>query len=228
MLMKLLREFKNDERGSVLVELAFAIPIFTGVGFTFIEAANYVNTHTKVSQMTISLADNLSRAKQDVPIGLPQFREHDISDALEGVRLQAGGLDLFGKGRVIISSLQVFPGSNPARQWIAWQRCKGALVVNSNYGLEDKGRTGAMFAGVQEAGNTTVTVPAGEAIIFVEVTYTYEPIIAASIIGEQTIKQVASFYVRDDRNLGDATNINGIFNPTPVSPVRRCNVYTAT
>jgi Flp pilus assembly protein TadG len=228
MFVNLLRNLKNNESGTVLVEFAFALPFFTTFAFTAIELTNYVNANTQVSQVAITLADNVSRAKQNVTIGLPQLREIDINDAFEGVRLQSRNLNVFNNGRVIITSLQQVPGTS--RQWIAWQRCRGTLNVTSNYGVEDQGRTGTTFAGITK-NNTLYIAPANEAIIFVEMTYNYKPLIGGWLIGDKVIRKQASYYVRDERNLGagnttGGANLNGVFNPTPSAPSMTCNNFT--
>ncbi len=229
MQMKSLRSFVENEKGTVLVELAFALPFFTGFAFTAIELTNYVNVNTQLSQMTLTMADNISRAKQDVAIGKPQLREIDINDAFEGMRLQATNLNVFNNGRVIITSLQRVPDTT--KQWLAWQRCRGKLAVVSAYGIEDQGRTGATFTGIPKNG-ALIKAPADEAIIFVEVTYRYRPLVGAWLIGEKTIRKQASFYVRDERNLGagnttGGANLNGMFNPIPSAPSMVCSSFTA-
>ncbi len=229
MFVKLLRRLKKNESGAVLVEFAISLPLFTTFAFTAIELTNYVNVNTQVSQVAITMADNVSRAKQDVTIGKPQLREIDINDAFEGMRLQALNLDIFNKGRVIISSLQQVPGTS--KQWIAWQRCRGKLNVNSNYGVEDKGRTGAVFSGITK-NSVLFTAPTDEAIIFVEVTYTYKPLLGGWLLGDKTVRKQASFFVRDERNLGagnttGGANLNGMFNPDPAAPSMTCNNFTA-
>ncbi len=234
MCIRLLHSFRKDQSGAVLVEFAFIMPIFTMMGFTAIETANLVNTNTAVSQIAMTLADNLSRAKQDVGAGLsPQLREHDINDALEGVRLQAKNADLFANGRVIITSLQRVPDAIPERQWIAWQRCRGVLQVASEYGAEDQGRTGTVFPGITSEGGTIIKAPDREAIIFVEVSYNYNPLVGSAFLPARTLRHKASFYVRDDRDLGTGVvaanqNLNGMYNPIPQSKVRVCTQFTAT
>jgi Flp pilus assembly protein TadG len=62
-----------------LIEFAYSMPILMLLGFTGVELANLAIASMRVSQITMTVADNLSRAKQTVPLGLPQLREVDIN-----------------------------------------------------------------------------------------------------------------------------------------------------
>ena len=218
--MNLLRRLHSDVSGAVVIEFAYCLPIFMGLGMTGIEAGNLATTNMRISQITMSVADNLSRAKQDVPLGLPQFREHDINDAFKGAQLQSGALKVLDNGRIIVSSLQQ---NSSGGQWIFWQRCKGVSNVASAYGVQDTGKTGTAFAGMGAgAAADKVTAPAASSIIFVELTYTYQPLISNSFFGTKTLKKEAAFYVRDDRDLTQ------VYNPSPTATVATCNLYTAT
>jgi Flp pilus assembly protein TadG len=221
-MLKSIKNLLKDETGNILVELALVLPMFTVLGFGGIEVTNYTIANTQISQITMNVADNISRAKEQVPIGLPQFREQDVRDTFQGAQLQSKGLDIFASGRMIISSLQTRPGVTPARQWIAWQRCRGVLPVQSTYGVQDTGWTNNSFQGMGAA-NRRITAQAGEAFITVETIYNYRPVLQNAFFGQQTIRHESTYMVRDDRNLGDVTNIRGIFNPVPqVNPIETC------
>jgi Flp pilus assembly pilin Flp len=222
MYLKSIKNLLKDENGAILVELALVMPMFTLLGFGGIEVTNYTIANTQISQITTNAADNISRAKEEVDVGLPQFREIDVSDAFRAAELQSRGLDIFASGRMIISSLQTRPGIVPARQWIAWQRCRGVLQVPSAYGVQDTGWADNSFQGMGAA-NRRVRAQAGEAFITVETVYNYQPILRNAFFGQQTIRHESTFMVRDDRNLGDVMNSNGIFNPRDqVNPIETC------
>jgi Flp pilus assembly protein TadG len=206
------------QSGIALTEFAFCLPIFTGLGLVGTEVANLAMVNMKVSQVAMAVADNLSRAKQSVPLGLPQLREHDINDAFIGANLQGEDLAVLRNGRLVVSSLQQNAAGG---QWIAWQRCKGQRVINSSYGAEGTGATGTGFAGMG-TGSRRVTASPGTAIIFVEFTYSYQPIVAGTIFGPITIREETAFFVRDDRDLTQ------VYNPEPVAAQSLCNVYTST
>ncbi len=225
-----LRNLLKNESGVVLIEFAYSLPIFMGLCLTGLELAHFTAAKMRVSQITMTVADNLSRAKQAVPLGLPQLREHDINDAFVGAGLQGGSTKILTNGRIIVSSLQQ---NTSGGQWIAWQRCKGNLNVASAYGTEDTGKTGTAFKGMGPGPDADkVTVPAGQAIIFAEVSYTYQSLVAGSLLGPRTIKKEAAFYVRDDRDLTGnpppTGKSNGMYNPSPTVTASTCNMFNDT
>src|SRR6185503_5368438 len=115
---------------------------------------------------------------------------------------------LYEHGRVIISSLESFREEDhcqdgtcaintatEGQQFIHWQRCMGQKRWNSNYGVAGE----IMPDGIGPAGEQ-VSAPAGEAVIFVEVAYDYQPLIGQMFIGNSTIKSISTFMVRDSRD----------------------------
>jgi Flp pilus assembly protein TadG len=222
-LSRFVQKLRGCESGAVVVEFAYVLPIFITLSFTGIEVSSLAISNMRVSQIAMTVADNMSRAKQSVPLGLPQLREVDINDIFLGAKIQGGTTaPILTNGRIIVSSLQ----QNAAgRQTIAWQRCKGTKNVVSAYGAQgDTQPASPATTGFQGMGTGSSRVQAepSSAIIFVEVTYTYVPMVAASLLGPRTIRKEAAFYVRDDRDLSQ------IYNPNPTATVAACNVFTAT
>ena len=222
-LNKLLRG-ENNQSGIALIEFAYSLPIFMTLGITGTELSNMAVTNMQVSQVAMSITDNLSRAKLAVPLGKPQFREHDINDAFLGAGLQDGRLDIYKAGRVVVSSLQ---RNTDGGQWIAWQRCQGLKNSPSLFGVEGTGKTGTALTGI---GLSTGRVAAEQdtAIIVTEITYEYQPLISNNLLGSMTMRAESAFYVRDDRDLTGGTDKNGVYNPTPVVVKRSCSTFTAT
>jgi hypothetical protein len=221
-----LRNLLKNESGVVLVEFAYSLPIFMGLCLTGLELANFTAAKMRVSQITMTVADNLSRAKQAVPLGLPQLREHDVNDALIGANQQGGTMGILTNGRIIVSSLQ---RNASGGQWIAWQRCKGKLNIASAYGAEDTGKTGTAFKGMGPGADLDkINVESGSAIIFAEVSYTYQSLVANSLFGPRTIKKEAAFYVRDDRDMVGGDKKNGMYNPDTKAIPSTCNLYNDT
>jgi Flp pilus assembly protein TadG len=216
-------KLRDCESGVILVEFAYVLPLFVILSFTGIEVSALAIANMRVSQIAMTVADNMSRIAESVPLTAPQLREVDINDTLLGARIQGGtGLPLFENGRVIVSSLQQ---NASGRQTIKWQRCKGLLNVVSEYGVEGVTQPNAPATnGFQGMGTGTsrVQAEANSAVIFVEVTYTYKPLVASSLIGPRTLKKEAAFYVRDDRDLTQ------LFNPNPASSVSTCNLYNTS
>ncbi|MBX9898936.1 MAG: pilus assembly protein [Qipengyuania sp.] len=221
-----LRALARNKDAVMLVEFAYSLPVLMLLAFGSIELANLAIANMRVSQIAMTVADNLSRAKQSVPLTLPQLREVDINDALLGAKIQGGGnLNILDKGRIVVSSLQQ---DGASKQKIFWQRCKGMLNKNSNYGAEGatEGTTPG-FTGMGAGANKVKAAP-NSAIIFTEVTYEYEPLVGEWALGRFTIRREAAFYVRDDRDLTGGPDSNGIYNFSPYATKSACNVYNTS
>lgn len=204
--------------GVAMTEFALGAPLVLMAGLWGTETANYALTSMKIGQIAAQIADNASRVGDLSTLQNRKVYESDINDVLYGAQLQAGQLDLFRNGRVIISSLQVGePGtSQSGQQYIHWQRCRGALTVNSSYGTEGQTLTN----GIGPAGEEVIAQD-GDAVIFVEVRYTYQPMISERFIGNEQMSSIASFTVRDDRDISQLYQRD----PSAPDPVQRCNAF---
>jgi len=194
-----LRRLWRDSTAVAATEFAMILPVFLGAALWGVETANYAVATMQISQLASHLADDASRIGDTSTLEDRKIYESDIDDLFDGADVQAGKrLDFFTHGRAIISSLEVVPGSTD-RQYIHWQRCRGDKEQTSSYGVQGQGLDGSM-AGMGPASSQVAANP-GEAVIFVEVAYDYQPLIAAQFIGHRTIHAIASFTVRDDRDL---------------------------
>ena len=207
-----LRRLAADRSGVAFVEFAYSLPIMVALGLGGLELVNYTTVHLRVNQVAISLADNASRAKQEVAGSNPRFRELDANESFRAAQLQGGNLDLLANGRLVLSSLEV---NSSGGQWIHWQRCQGAKSHASSYGGQGTGATGTSFGGMG-TGSRQVQAEANFAIMFAEVFYDYQPLVLTGFIPNQTIRKTAAMYVRDDRDL------TGIYNPSPTASVSSC------
>lgn len=202
----------RNTRGVALIEFAYSLPLLMVMGLGGAEVMNYAVTHMRVSQIAVSLADNASRAKQEIVSGVPRMREYDVNEAFLAAALQGGNLDMQANGRMILSSLQTNESDG---QWIQWQRCFGDADYASTNGVEGDGATGTGFAGMGDE-DRRVTAEEGFAVMFAEVVYEYEPLILDRFISDAPIRKEAAMYVRDDRDLTQ------IYNPSPAAPVNSC------
>ncbi|WP_374413045.1 TadE/TadG family type IV pilus assembly protein [Novosphingobium colocasiae] len=210
-----LRRLDRDRRGVAMVEAALILPFFLGFGLWGIELANYSLTTMKVGQLAVHLADNASRIGDVSTIDNRKITEGDIDDLLLGAALQAGQrMNIYEKGRVIVSSLEVDPSN---RQYIHWQRCMGKKTVTSSYGVQ-----GAVLPnGMGPTGREVIALP-GEAVIFVEFQYDYQPLVSSKLIASTAIKSIASFTVRNSRDLSQIYQAD----PSAPAPVYTCGTYT--
>ncbi|MFD1612888.1 TadE/TadG family type IV pilus assembly protein [Sphingomonas tabacisoli] len=225
-----LKRFGRNRSGLALIEFAYAMPAVMGMGMYGVETANLAQTHMRVSQIALMLADNASRAGVDVSGGtIQQLREIDINDVMQGLRLQAADLNLTQNGRVTLSSLET---NVDGGQWIHWQRCvglKNGAGWDSSYGVAGQGATGTALQGMGPTG-AQVKAPAGEAVIFVEINYQYKSLFGnlTALIGTPVIKYTASYIVRDKRDLA-GNGGTGIYDPSPAVGAAKmtCDKYTA-
>lgn len=198
--------------GLAVIEFAYALPLLTTVGIGGIEMTNLANVNLRISQAAMGLADNMSRVGLESALSTVQIREADVNDGFIGLLRQTDGLNFQANGRVILSSLELNADNG---QWIHWQRCLGNLVVAPRYGAQGTGATGTGFAGMGAA-TSRVTAPTGTAVMFVEITYTYQPLITGMFMRNRTIRYEASFVNRDPRDLAQ------IYNPNPAATVATC------
>ena len=196
---RLFRRLRASRSGVAATEFALALPFLMTAGMWGIESANLAITHMRVSQLAMQIADNGSRIGDTSTLTDHKIYESDIIDLLKGADIMGGSaIELFEHGRVIVSSLEVVPDSD-GDQYIHWQRCKGKKVFSSAYGGEGAGLDGSL-TGMGPAGEE-VTATEGDAVIFVEVSYDYQPLIGEIFTNADTIQATAAFNVRDDRDL---------------------------
>lgn len=228
---------RGDERAMALMEFALTAPLLLTVGAYGIELANYAIIQQRVSSIALQLADNGSRVGVDDGQAEYQLREGDINDVLQGARSMGTSLGLTTHGRVTMSSLENVTqkwDSNGPVQRIHWQRCIGLHKgYDSTYSIkfhpQDAGKDptqddeGDKSTGM---GNPVVVAPDGSGVIFVEISYEYQPIFGTMFMSPNKIYYTASYMVRDKRDFSH------IYNPpmpqgTPAPVASTCDLYTA-
>ena len=217
----LLRRLRDCRSGLAMTEFALAAPLLFGASLAGLETANLAITQMQISQTAMHIADNASRIGDISTLENRRIYESDINDLLLGSNLQAGrSIDLYNHGRVIISSLEVVPDTED-QQYIHWQRCKGAKLHNSSYGDEGDGLDGSI-SGMGPAWEQVYALD-GEAVIFVEVAYDYQPLVGAMFSYANSLNATAAFNVRDNRDLSQ------IYQRDPGNPddVADCGTFDA-
>ncbi len=185
--------------GAAATEFALAAPLLMTAGLWGVESAHRAVMQMRVSQVAVLVADNASRVGENSLLGETRLFESDINDVLYGAKVQAGeAVDLYRHGRVILSSLEVVPGTED-QQYIHWQRCKGELRKKSSYGQAGDGEDGGI-AGMGPPGEEIIAFK-GEAVMFVEIVYEYQPLISEAFTHATELKATAAFNVRDNRDL---------------------------
>ncbi|MDE2410622.1 MAG: hypothetical protein KGM18_02475 [Sphingomonadales bacterium] len=199
--------------GVAMTEFALGAPVLMFAGLYGVEEANFVLVNMKINQLATHLADNASRIGDPSQLKSRRVYESDLTDVIVGAQIQAGkSVNIYKYGRVFISSLEVNDGG---QQYIHWQRCRGAKAVTSSYGDQ-----GSSVDGMGPA-STRITAEPGDAVIFVEVRYTYQPLITGAVIPNREIKAIAAFNVRDNRDLTQIYQRD----PANPDPVQDCTSY---
>lgn len=202
------RRLLRDRAGLAAVEFGLALPIMVGVVMAGTEAANMAYASQKLADLATQTADNISRYKNVIT-------EAQITDTLSGMKTMTDTIGFRTNGRIIVSSLRpvVDASGNVTNQAIRWQRCTGAKVVNSSYGIagDNLGTTGMGPTGRK------IAATADTEVIFVEVQYTYRPLISSSFFGTPNLTALSSMVVRDRSNNVPATG----------GTISACTAYTA-
>jgi hypothetical protein len=191
---RFLKRLRQSRSGVAMTEFALGAPLLLMAGLWGAETANFALVNMKIGQLAVHVADNASRVGDTSTLQDRKVYESDINDVFYGAQLQTGGLDLYNHGRVVISSLQVNPDTD--EQVIRWQRCRGVKPAHSAYGSEGD----SVGAGMGPVGAEVFAQP-DDAVIYVEVAYTYQPLVSLSLVTKRDILTVASFTVRDDRDI---------------------------
>ncbi|WP_315763327.1 pilus assembly protein [Sphingomonas sp. Y38-1Y] len=198
-LLTTLRRLAPAREGVIIIEYAFYLPILLLIGLTGAEITNYIITRMRISQIALHLADNSARIGTGTQLQQKTINETDINDLLTGAGLQAGELKLYERGRVKVSSVENDP-ANSGRYRIRWQRCRGDKPYTSPYDA-----TKTNLTGVGPAGRQVIAPPDG-ATMWVEVFYTYQPLVKTAWAPSLDMTETASMMVRDRRALDAGTN----------------------
>jgi hypothetical protein len=236
-----IERLRADRSGVAAVEFALAIPIVLTIGLTGLELANLAIDSLRVSEVSTTIADTAGRAgaSADPTVALD---EADVIELFTGAKQLGLPMDFATNGRVILSDLE--PRSDGSGQWIRWQRCYGMLQVGSRYGtprsaanviiadgselttpsdqtmsVPSNGSLPTPTTGMGPAGQQ-ITASSGTAVMFVEVFYTYQPIVGNRWLGARTLHYTSAYNVRQRTD-------NRILNASGLSSSQKaaCNRY---
>jgi Flp pilus assembly protein TadG len=196
-----LRRLRRDRRGMAAVEFALALPVLVGLTMYGMETANMAYTSQKLGDIATLTADSVSRIRLSISNG-------DVTDALGGIKILGDSIDLRNRGRIIVSSVKpvLDNAGNVTNQRVRWQRCTGALAKDSPYAVD----TDLGTAGIGATGRKIAASKDSETI-FVEVYYTYKPLVSSAFYGTPQMSAVAAMSVRE-RSANDI-NTSGTNSP---------------
>jgi Flp pilus assembly protein TadG len=175
-LASLIGRLRRDQRGGVLIEAAFTIPIAVMLLLAGFEVARLTLIHQKMDRAATAMADLVSQS-EDITVA----QLNDMFNAIEHIMEP---FDLSTKGVVIVSSIGT-PISNPTT--IYWQRNgAGGITATSQIGTE--GNAPTLPAGF--------VVRDGEGLIVAEVYYDYAPLMFWDILTPSQLYHRAFFRPR--------------------------------
>jgi hypothetical protein len=205
---------RGNASGMAFVEFAMSLPVLVTLVLVGLETANLAMAHLRISNIAMLTADNAARVRDSID-------EANVIELLTGSKMSGDSIRFRQNGRIILSSIEPnTAGSSGATtgQWIRWQRCDGRKNVVSRYGVQGAGQTNASIQAVGPAGNQ-ISASSGTAIMMVEVTYDYQPIVSNSIFGPRQIRYESAFNVRQRTNQV-LSNQNSV-------TARTCNLFNA-
>ncbi|MCG8505093.1 MAG: pilus assembly protein [Sphingomonadales bacterium] len=164
------RRLGQDARGSVLVELALAVPVVTGLIIGGVELSRYAQIHQKMNRLALQMSDLVTQSDS--------LRESDFTNIFGAVVHIVDPYNMATDGRVIISSVSFAAGGTV----INWQRNNGgALSVTSQIGNE--GGAATLPAGL--------TLQDGDELIISEVFFSFTPILFNQVIPPRQIQHIS-------------------------------------
>lgn len=170
------RRLLSDQRGSVLIELALAMPVMILLIFGGVEITRFLLNAQKINRVAMSTADLVSQARS-VTVA-------DINNMFVASQAVMGNETIQDRGNVIISSVLRTGTDAPT---ISWQRNSGGSHSGSSK-VGNEGSTATL--------PTEVVLAPGDSVIVVEVYYTHQPMLFDSVVGEQDIYQRAFYRPR--------------------------------
>lgn len=206
---RLAASLRDCKSGLALVEFAASLPVLLTLALCGLETANYAMAHLRVSNIAMMTADNAARVRDSID-------EADVIELFTGAKITGEGLRFAQNGRIVLSSIE--PNAAGNGQWIRWQRCDGAKTFTSQYGVEGTGETDDSLQAVGPAGSQISASP-GSAMMVVEVSYNYQPIIPNTFLEDSEVRYESAFNVRQRTN--QALSNNGGNTP------RRCDTFQA-
>ncbi len=203
---RIVRDVFRDRSGLALIEFAYTFPLLLLLTLGGAELANFITVKMRVSQIALHVADHGARMGTGSVLAGKTVTESEINDLFVGAGLQSGELGVLTNGRIILSSLEPMANPNTADRYkISWQRCKGGASHASTYGLQGAQNLTGMGPATRLA-----KAPDYGATMFVELRYTYSPILQVIPMQFGPFTEVAAMPVRDALQASMPTNADNV------------------
>jgi hypothetical protein len=216
-LSQFVNRLRQDRSGIAMTEFALGLPLLVAVSMGGLELTNFSAAKMRASQIALMVADNAGRVRVSID-------ETDIDEVMIGARIEGEAMEFGQNGRVILSSLETngLTGADEG-QTIRWQRCFGAKQMVSSYGIEGDGKlNSSLAAGIGPTGHK-IKALSNMVVMFVELSYTYKPLINEDILGPKIITSTAAYVVRERTN-------QTVTNTVPLTDAKKrlCSRFSST
>jgi len=205
---------RANSSGLALTEFALSVPVLLTLGLFGLETANFAMAHLRISNIAMLTADNAARVRDSID-------EADVIELFTGAKMTGTSIAFPQNGRIVLSSIEpntAGSGGSSTGQWIRWQRCDGVRNFSSAYGAQGTGQNNASLQSVGPA-TSPISASSGTAVMVVEVSYIYQPIIPNSFLSGREIRYESAFNVRQRTNQAITNSAS--------ATARTCNLYNA-
>lgn len=167
-----LKAASGSERGTILIEAAFSLPLMILLLLGGFETSQYILAHQKLSRMSSTMADSIAQSSQ-------ALSERQVHDLLNSMNFISRPFDIGASGRVVITALE---GSNGVNT-VLWRRCAGGIAQGSRLGSPAK------------LPNNEI-LPAGTTAVVGEAIYDYKPVFTTNLFKPVRMSQVVLYRTR--------------------------------
>lgn len=168
MIFKWVRRLMKNQKGSLAVEMAMAMPILAGLLLSGIEVTRFVLLNQKIERASATMADLVSQAET--------LAEGDLGNLFTASGYVVEPFDLAGEGHIIVSSIGMLGTANPV---VNWQRDFGSGSGSSVFDAE--GANAVLPAGF--------VIRDGESVIVAEAFYDFAPVFAGGVMSASTLSR---------------------------------------
>ena len=245
----MIRRLWKDERGTEIIAFAITLPVLLLMGLGGLETARYGMACLRVSQIAMTAADNAGRVRDQISeadinelMTGAKFVGKGIDIANHG-RIILTDLEPRTNGTAgQWIRWQRCAGVKPVTSTYGTPKTSsGTIITDATEMYRSDGTTASAAPSAQATStpsNGTADTPAGmgpdtapklqiaastgTAVMFVEVSYDYQPVVGSRWISETTVSAVRSFNVR--QRTDQVLRYGGV----AYADISRCNKFTAT
>lgn len=163
---ELFQRVRKDQRGGIMLEFAFAMPVMIGLLLGGVEFARFALVNQKMERVTSFVGDFVARAEA--------LDEADFDDYFAAAQQLSVPFELFTAGNIVVTSVT---GESTGPE-VLWQQV-GAGSISQPSHVGAPGDAAVLPAGFN--------VDEGEGLVITEVWFDFEPILLPVLIPERRL-----------------------------------------